>query len=60
MSQHFTATVHVSKTVVPEKLPNRIAAEREVIEVGKIVVRADTLPKLIEKTSAHLALVEEN
>lgn len=59
---HYTAYISVtrSKTVAQNAAP-RLGTERvrKVNDVTKIVVRATTLEKLVAKTTAHLALVEE-
>lgn len=58
---HFTATIEVLETVFSEKdngYQKAKTTEREVKDVTRIVVRADTLEKLQAKLSAHVALIE--
>lgn len=58
---HFTAILEVKESVTTEKdggyqKPKII--ERDVVDVARVVLRADTLEKLQAKLSAHVALIE--
>lgn len=63
--QHFTATVEVTKTSIGVSDPVRTSRvdgkplDRAVQQVAHIVVRADTLEKLVTKLTEHVALVTE-
>ena len=71
MSKHYTATLVVSEVVKPDQKPTpasydrRIQTpapadlDRQVAEVAKIVVRADSLDALQNKLAGHVALIEE-
>jgi len=63
MSKHYTATIDV-------KVSDRVATEtdyrgeakgweREVTDVARVVVRAETLDGLRTKLQGHIALIEE-
>lgn len=60
---HYTAYISVTRSkTVAQNAASRLAPTervRKVNDVTKIVVRATTLEKLVAKTTAHLALVEE-
>lgn len=63
--QHYTAvlTVHESAEVREDRAyPARAGAEpaptRDVVEVAKVVIRAETLDSLRVKIAAHVALLE--
>ncbi len=65
-NKHYTAVVEITSTeeaVIPATGPNRglvePSKERKVVEVAKVILRAKTLDKLIEKVTAHVGLVEE-
>lgn len=60
---HFTAVLQVEEVRVTAAEPARYAnqpgipASRDVVEVAKVVIRADTLDELKEKLAKHAALV---
>lgn len=65
MSDHFTAVLTISQTVPP---PAPLAHDRrhsapterpsrDVVEVAKVVVRAESLDALRDKVAAHAALL---
>lgn len=63
MSTHFTATIEVHKVNHTDAVVSRYAeqskpAHRDVQEVARVVLRADTLEKLQAKLTAHVALIE--
>jgi hypothetical protein len=58
---HFTAIVEVKESITTDKdggyqKPRII--EREVTDVARIVLRADTLEKLQTKLADHIALID--
>lgn len=68
MSTHYTATVEVTKTVNTPAKPNArgyfegdttVPASREVVELARIVIRANTLDALRDKLESHVALLDE-
>lgn len=70
MSEHYTATVKITKTEIstPDQSPSgswsaqeKVKSEgtREVQEVANFVIRADSIESLTEKATAHLQLVED-
>lgn len=61
MSQHFTATIEINETTHTEASSYRNEskpASREVKEVVRLTLRADSLEKLQAKLAAHVALIE--
>lgn len=64
MSTHFTATVDVHQVTHTESVPSHRSgvadkpAGREVQDVARLVLRADTLEGLQTKLAAHVALIE--
>jgi hypothetical protein len=63
MSTHYTATVEVHKVdhtaAVTGRYENQnVPASREVQEVARLVLRADTLEKLQTKLADHIALID--
>lgn len=62
MPKHFTAVVEIQKVDIVELRGTGRDADKTVRtpgEVARVIVRADTLEKLVEKTKAHLSLIEE-
>jgi hypothetical protein len=66
-SSHFTAVVEVQEVRVTPPSPGRpgpydrqdpTAGSREVVEVARVIVRADDLDTLREKVAAHVALID--
>lgn len=53
---HYTAVIEIVKVTT---LATQPAENRDKQEVSRIVIRADTIEKLVTKAGAHLALVEE-
>lgn len=70
MPKHFTATLQVTETSTPtpsspSTYDRRISAtppksEREVSEVAKLVVRAESLEALRGKLAKHVELLEDS
>lgn len=61
MSNHFTAILEVKESTTTEQdggYQKPKIVERNVVEVAKIVLRADTLKGLQAKLAAHVALIE--
>jgi hypothetical protein len=63
MSKHFTATIEVHEVNNTEAVTSRYPEQckpgsRDVHDVTRIVLRADTLEKLQAKLTAHVALIE--
>ena len=60
---HFTAVLEITRTNVAaaQGAHNRANAElhRDVSEVVRLVVRAESLEKLQAKLAAHVALIED-
>lgn len=58
---HFTATVEVTEVTFSEKdngYQKPKTTEREVKDVTRLTIRADTLEKLQTKLADHIALIE--
>lgn len=60
-SEHFTAVVEINKTSISTESgsygkPDEV--NRQVAEVAKLVIRADTLDKLTDKIAVHVDLIE--
>jgi hypothetical protein len=58
---HFTATIEVLEVVFIEKdngYQKPKTQEREVRDVTRLTLRADSLEKLQAKVTAHVALIE--
>jgi hypothetical protein len=60
-NKHFTAILEVKESTTTEKdggYQKPKIVDREVTEVAKIVLRADTLEKLQTKLADHIALID--
>jgi hypothetical protein len=63
---HYTATVEVRETIPARststtggyRQPTETKTEREVRDVARVVVRADSIERLREKLAAHVALID--
>ncbi len=71
MPKNYTGTIEIitterearpEETASVQRGDRRITAEtvRAKNEIARIVVKADTLPKLVEKLTKHVELVEED
>lgn len=68
MSGHYTATVEVRETIASRDTSTvggygathrtETKTEREVRDVARVVVRADSIERLREKLAAHVALID--
>ena len=64
MSTHYAAVLEVNKTANVEQVVDRYntvttPASRDVSEVARIVIRADSLETLSAKLAAHVDLIHE-
>ena len=59
MAKHYTAVIEINTVNSSETTHRTPEVKREVNEVSRVVVRADTLSKLVAKAGAHLALIED-
>lgn len=67
MTKHYTAQIKVTSTEMVISTPARYTnngpptptPERVVVEIASIIIRETTLEKLVDKTQAHLELVNE-
>jgi hypothetical protein len=64
MAIHYTAVLEVNKVDAVDEARDRYgnlttSAKRDVSEVGRVVVRADSLEMLVEKIKAHASLLAE-
>jgi hypothetical protein len=64
MAKHYTAVLEVTAVDNVEEARDRYnnvttTAKRDVSEVGRVVVRAESLEMLVEKIKAHASLLAE-
>jgi hypothetical protein len=64
VSGHFTAVLEVTKTTTTAEARDRYdkvttAASRDVAEIGRVVIRAESLESLVGKIKAHASLLAE-
>ncbi len=65
---HYTAVIEIHRVTEAHSIEGtsnynrgaKIEVPRETKEVTRLVIRAGSIEKLVEKATAHLELVEEN
>lgn len=55
-SEHFTAIIEIKQVEPPLTMGS---GEKKITDISRLVLRADSLEKLVSKAGAHLALIEE-
>lgn len=62
---HYTAIIQVNRTEVTTEptpgrtIPTQVTRKKNVREVAKIVIRADSMEALTQKVNAHISLLED-